>query len=175
MEAIRELLKLDYVAVILAVFIIMSGVIAIYTIIGKFSEIIKKPVGWVKKKEEDHKMLLRHEQKIKDLAAQHKKDTDAINGEENEIRKDITKLTDMFLDREIDSMRWDILNFCSSLSNGRKYNRESYDHVFRVFEKYEKILKDNNMKNGLVEESMDFIRESYQEALKNGEIKDNKI
>ena len=71
MDAIRELLSLDFTAVILTVFIIMSGVIAIYTIIGKFSEIIKKPVGWVKKKNEDHNMLLRHDKEIKDLALKH--------------------------------------------------------------------------------------------------------
>ena len=89
MEAIRELLKLDYVTVILAVFIIMSGVIAIYTIIGRFSEIIKKPVSWVKKKNEDHDMLLRHDQEIKDLAKKHKTDTNKLSGEESEIKKDL--------------------------------------------------------------------------------------
>ena len=75
------------------------------------------------------------------------------------------------MEKEIDDMRWEILNFCSALSNGRKYNRESYDHVFSIYEKYERILKENKMENGLVEESMAFIRERYQEALKSGEIK----
>ena len=171
MDAIKELLKLDYVAVILAIFIIMSGVIAIYTIIGKFSEIIKKPVGWVKKKNDDHNMLLRHDKEIKDLAAKHKKDTDAINGEENEIRKDITKLTNMFLDKQIDDMRYEILDFASSLSSGRNHNRESFDHILRIYKKYEQILEDNNMENGLVEESIAFIRERYQASLKGGMVK----
>lgn len=171
MEPIRELLKLDYVAVILAIFIIMSGVIAIYTIIGKFSEIIKKPVCWVKKKNEDHDMLLRHDKEIKDLAAKHKEDTDAINGEENEIRKDITKLTNMFLDKQIDDMRYEILDFASSLSSGRKHNRESFDHILRIYQKYERILEENDMENGLVEESVKYIQETYRAALKSGEVK----
>lgn len=171
MEAIRELLKLDYVAVILAVFIIMSGVIAIYTIIGRFSEIIKKPVSWVKKKNEDHNMLLRHDQEIKNLAKKHKTDTDKLSGEESEIKKDITRLTNMFLDKQIDDMRYEILDFASSLSSGRKHNRESFDHILRIYKKYEQILEENNMENGLVEESIAFIRERYKSDLNNGEVK----
>lgn len=171
MEAIRELLKLDYVAVILAVFIIMSGVIAIYTIVGRFSEIIKKPVSWVKKKNEDHDMLLRHDQEIKNLAKKHKTDTDKLSGEESEIKKDITRLTNMFLDKQIDDMRYEILDFASSLSSGRKHNRESFDHILRIYKKYEQILEDNNMENGLVEESIAFIRERYKSDLNNGEVK----
>ena len=171
MEEIRELLKLDFIAFILAVFIIMSGVIAIYTIIGKFSEIIKKPVGWVKKKNEDHDMLLRHNQEIKDLAKKHKTDTDKLSGEESEIKKDITKLTNMFLDKQIDDMRYEILDFASSLSSGRKHNRESFDHILRIYKKYEQILEDHNMENGLVEESIAFIRERYKSDLNNGEVK----
>lgn len=171
MEAIREFLKLDYVAVILAVFIIMSGVIAIYTIIGRFSEIIKKPVSWVKKKNEDHDMLLRHDQEIKNLAKKHKTDTDKLSGEESEIKKDITRLTNMFLDKQIDDMRYEILDFASSLSSGRKHNRESFDHILRIYKKYEQILEDNNMENGLVEESIAFIRERYKSDLNNGEVK----
>ena len=171
MEAIRELLKLDYVAIILAIFIMMSGVIAIYTIIGKFSEIIKKPVGWVKKKNEDHDMLLRHDKEIRDLAKTHKDDTEKINGEENEIRKDITKLTNMFLDKQIDDMRYEILDFASSLSSGRKHNRESFDHILRIYQKYEGILEENGMENGLVEESIKYIQEAYHDLLKSGELK----
>ena len=171
MEAVRELLKLDYVAIILAIFVIMSGVIAVYTIIGKFSEIIKRPVGWVKTKNEDHDMLIRHDKEIKDLAAKHKKDTDKITGEENEIKKDITKLTSMFLDKQIDDMRYEILDFASSLSSGRRYNREAFDHILRTYQKYERILEENGMENGLVEESVKYIQESYRAALKSGEVK----
>ena len=47
MNAIRELFKLDIQTVIFGIFIILSGIIAIYEIIGKFSKIIGKPVKWV--------------------------------------------------------------------------------------------------------------------------------
>ena len=65
-------------------------------------------------------------------------------------------------------MRYEILDFASSLSSGRKHNRESFDHILRIYKKYEQILEDNNMENGLVEESIAFIRERYQASLKSG-------
>lgn len=171
MDALRELFEIDYVALISTIFIIMSGVIAIYTIIGKFSEIIKKPVSWVRKKNIDRDMLLRHDKEIKDLAKTHKDDTDKLNNEENQIRKDITKLTNMFLDKQIDDMRYEILDFASSLSSGRKHNRESFDHILRIYQKYERILEENEMENGLVEESVKYIQEAYHDLLKRGELK----
>lgn len=74
----------------------------------------------------------------------------------------------MFLDKEVNDMRWEIIDFCSALSNGRKYTKEAFEHVFRIYEKYEKILTDNNLQNGYVEESMNFAREKYVENLKKG-------
>ena len=171
MDAIREALNLDWVALILGIFIAMSGFIAVYTIIGRFSEIIKKPVWWVKQRQLDHDQLDKNTKDIKDLSKKHKDDTIKYEHSHQELIDDVKKLTSLFVEKEIDDMRWEILNFCSALSNGRKYNRESYAHVFSIYEKYERILKENKMENGLVEESMAFIREKYQEDLKNGTVK----
>ena len=74
----------------------------------------------------------------------------------------------MVLEKEIGDLRWTILDFSSALSNGRKYNGEAFKHIFSVYEKYEKILDENGMENGLVEESMKYIRDMYQKLLRNG-------
>ena len=115
-------------------------------------------------------MLLEHEKKIENLAAKHKEDTEKITGEENAIRQDIAKLTNMFVDKQIDDMRYEILDFASSLSSGRKHNRESFDHILRVYQKYEQILKENNLENGLVEESIKYIKKTYQDLLNSGAL-----
>lgn len=80
----------------------------------------------------------------------------------------INNLTDMFVDKEIDDLRFKILDFASSISSGMKYNRESYDHILKIYGKYERILEEHNMENGLVEESVKYIQSSYQELLKHG-------
>ena len=171
MNELKAVLELDFVAFILSIFIVMSGVIAIYTIIGKFSEVIGKPVKWVRQRQVDHDLLEKNKKDIKALKDKHEADTKKYEESHQELIDDVKKLTSLFVEKEIDDMRWEILNFCSALSNGRKYNRESYAHVFSIYEKYERILKENEMENGLVEESMAFIRERYQEDLKSGEVK----
>lgn len=171
MEAINELLKLDFTAIILGVFIVMSGVIAMHSIIGKFSELIGKPVKWVKQQQVDHDLLEKNKKDIKELSDRHDADTKKYEESHQKLIDNVEKLTSLFVEKEIDDMRWEILNFCSALSNGRKYNRESYAHVFSIYEKYERILRENKMENGLVEESMAFIRERYQEDLKTGTVK----
>lgn len=171
MNELKALLELDFTAFILTVFVVMSGVIAVYTIIGRFSEVIGKPVKWVKQRQVDHDLLEKNKKDIKDLRDKHEADTKKYEASHRELIDDLRNLTSLFVDKEIDDMRWEILNFCSALSNGRKYNRESYAHVFSIYEKYERILKENKMENGLVEESMAFIRERYQKDLKSGELK----
>ena len=170
MGDLTSLFKLDFPTVIIGVFIILSACIAVYEIIGKFSKIIGKPVKWVRDKEKDHKLLIQTSKELKDLEEHHKKDVSESIKHDEKIEKNLEVLTSMVLDKAIDDYRYEILDFCSALSNGRKYNRESFNHIFSVYEKYEKILKENKMENGLVEESIKFIREKYSEKLKNGEI-----
>ena len=90
-----------------------------------------------------------------------------ISGQNDRDRK-IETLTSLFVDKEIEDLRWTILDFTASLSDGMKYNRESFDHIMRMYNKYEKILEENNMENGLVEESIKFVQEKYHEKLETG-------
>ena len=49
-------------------------------------------------------------------------------------------------------------------------NRKSFYFIFRTDENYEKLLKKYNMENNVINESVKFIREKYQELLRNGEL-----
>ena len=64
MDAITELFNQDITSVILGIFIIMSGIIAIVSITGRFSEIIGKPVKWVRNKNYDHELLIQTTQNL---------------------------------------------------------------------------------------------------------------
>ena len=165
MNELKELLKLDYIALIMGVFILMAGIIAVYTIIGKFSEIIKKPVSWVKKKNDDHDMLLRHDKEIKELAKIHKSDTDKITDEESEIKKNIAKLTNMFLDKQISDYRWEIINLADEILNGKTVSKECLKHAISIHSKYETIIEENGFTNGEVELSMKIINKSYLDLM----------
>ena len=118
--------------------------------------------------EKDRKAL---HQEMKQYSENRIKDREQSISIQKELTSSMDKLTQLFLNKEIEDIRWEILNFCTSLSNGKRYNRESYAHVFSTYERYEQILEENNMENGLIEESMGYIREKYQEDLKNGMLK----
>ena len=169
-EAINELSKLDLYATIIGVFVILAVIISIYEISKKTCEIFNIPVKWIKKKNEDHELIIENARHISELSERHERDEQKFKLQNEEINKKLNNLTNMILDKAIDDYRFEILDFCSALSNGRKYNREAFNHIFSVYKKYEKILAENGMENGLVEESIKFIREKYNEQLNNGEL-----
>lgn len=98
MNEIESLLNLDWTAIILSIFIIMSAFIAMVNIIGKFSEIIKKPVWWVREKIKDHELLLKTVQDLTELHNTHKEDTKQSIRHDEIIRQDLQTLTETVKD-----------------------------------------------------------------------------
>lgn len=113
----------------------------------------------------DRQVSIEREKRLNDRITESNECRDRVI---KDISDSLGKLTDMFVDKNIEDMRWEILNFCSALTSGRKYNKESFNHVIQVHEKYEKILEENNMENGQVTASMEVIMDVYKEKLKNG-------
>lgn len=168
MDSITLLFKQDIPSIILGIFIVMSAIIAVFSIIGKFSEVIGKPVKWIQKKNQDHELLMETIQSLTALQHKHENDVRESDEHDNEIRKDLKILTDMLLNKIIDDYRWEINNFAIKVSENRKCNKDSFQHCLKTYEKYEKILQENSLENGEVEISMDIIRKSYMEKFKNG-------
>lgn len=165
MDELQWIQEIDIIQILIGVFIIISAVISIATVISKFAEYIGRPVKWIKKNDEDHERLQKMNTELQDLKKQELEDKQQSIKHDQAIREELEKLTKMFIEKEIDDTRWEILNFCSNLANGQAYNREAYEHVFRLYEKYERILKENSMTNGYVEESMNYARESFHKIL----------
>lgn len=165
MEAIKELLSLDFTAVILTVFIIMSGIIAMYTIIGKFSEIIGKPVKWVKQRQLDHDLLEKNKNDIKALSDKHIADTKKYEASHQELIDDIRALKNLLLDKQISDYRWEIINTADKISNGRIVSKECLKHAIATYDKYEKIIEKYGIKNGEVSISIRVIKDEYAKML----------
>lgn len=165
MEAIKELLSLDFTAVILTVFIIMSGIIAMYSIIGKFSEIIGKPVKWVRQRQLDHDLLEKNKKDIKDLKDKHEADTKKYEMSHQKLIDDIKSLKDLLLDKQISDYRWEIINTADKISNGRIVSKECLKHAIATYDKYEKIIEKYGIKNGEVSISIKVINGEYAKVL----------
>lgn len=168
MEVITELFKQDISSLIISCFIIISAIIAIYELIGKFSQIIGKPVRWVREKECDHNLIIQTTERLNELQKQHEESVKQSIKHDKVIRNDLEKLTKMFVDKEINDMRWEIINVADKISNGKNISKECYVHCIHTYENYEKIIEERELTNGEVEISIQIINDSYKQKLKEG-------
>ena len=168
MEQIEQFMSIDFSSFFILCFIFMSGVVGIFTLIGKFSEIIKRPVSWVRKKNEDHELLIKTAQSLNELRVKQEEDTKQSIRHDKMIKEDLEKLTLIIQDKNINDWRYEILDMASAISSGRKYSKEQYDHVIDIHGRYEDLLESLGRTNGQVDASMEVIMESYKEKLKNG-------
>lgn len=159
MGEIENLTQINYVLVILGFFAILFAVKEIIEIFGYFKKKFRVKTGI----EEDKETI---ENRIATL----ERHDNWQYGEIKNISQCVTDIKDSIIKKEISDIRWELLDFCSALTGGRKYNREAFEHIFRTYEDYERILVENNMTNGYVDESMKAVREIYHEKLVSGEF-----
>ena len=168
MELIERITEINFANWVITAFLLLSIFIAGYEIIGKASEIIGKPVKYVRERNKIKELTLQNTEQIKELTQKHEDSVNQSIRHDEIIRKDLAKLTKMFVDKQIDDIRYEILDFASSLSAGRQYSKEQFDHIISIDEKYKKILKENDLENGQVTASMEVITGIYKEKLRTG-------
>lgn len=168
MEVITELTKINYSSLLITTFTILVAMKSISTLLEWFIDKLGIETKWRREKREDHMLLIKTSNDLLDLQKRHLKDMELSAEHEKELSKDIKKLTDMFIDKEINDMRWEINNFATKVYEGKPCNKDSFQHCIHTYEKYEKLLSENGLENGEVEISMEIINEAYKEKLKNG-------
>lgn len=156
MDAIENLFSLDYPSIIMGVFIIILGIDKVIFLLTKVKKSLRIKFGY-----EEDKLT------IEDRITTLEKHDNWQYKEITKMSKGIENIESELLDNNLERKRKYILDFCSSLSNGQKQNKEAFNNVFKTYKNYEKLLSDHNMENGQAEESMKFISEKYQEYLRN--------
>lgn len=160
MKYIEAVFNQNYISVILAVFLLLFAIKEIIDLISYFKEKGRIKTGFDQDKENVENRLITLEKHDK---WQYK--------EISKMSKGIENIESELLDNNLERKRRYILDFCSSLSNEQKQNKEAFNNVFKTYKKYEELLSAHNMENGQAEESMKFISEKYQEFLRNGKFK----
>lgn len=159
MTEIENLLSFDFAPWLMGLFIIILGIDKIIFLFGKIKKTLRIKFGF----EEDKETI---EYRITTL----EKHDNWQYKEIIKMSKGIENIESELLDNNLERKRKYILDFCSSLSNGQKQNKEAFNNVFKTYKKYEDLLSAHNMENGQAEESMKFISEKYQEFLRNGKF-----
>lgn len=170
MDNVQEINNINWFYVFTSILILLGCICFIIDIIVKFVNYFKKPYDWKVRNDKDHDVVGKLTETIEEIKKQ--QDTDRMQSirHDNMIKDDLIELSDMVFDKNIEDMRWRILDFSSAISNGRKFNRESYDFIIRTYESYEALLKKKNKTNGLVDETIKYIKSDYQDKLRNGDF-----
>ncbi len=104
---------------------------------------------------------------------------DQLRENQDGLKNSLDEIKSLIINNSIESMRWEILDFSSSIMAGREFNKEQYDHVLNTHERYEKILEENDMTNGQTTASFEFIKKHYDELMEKGFVslssKDNGV
>lgn len=164
MNAIKEISEINLVEWILIFFSLMFAIKEIIEIFSYFKNKFHIKTFVDENKENEEKKVHEIEERIVVL----EKHDNWQYKEITKMSKGIENIESELLDNNLERKRKYILDFCSSLSNGQKQNREAFNNVFKTYKNYEKLLSDHKMENGQAEESIKFISEKYQECLRNG-------
>lgn len=165
MNEIIELTKIPFSSVLVSVFIVLTGIKTIVSLLEWAAKKLGLETKWMRSKREEHELLIRTSKALNALQEKHETDAAHSDRRDDEIANDIKKLTHMFVEKEIDDMRWEINNFATQVSEGKPCNKDSFQHCLHIYEKYEKILKENGLENGEVEISMELINHAYKQRL----------
>lgn len=72
MEPIKQLLELDLIQWFYTGIIILSGIVALLTLVSKFCDYIDKPIKWLKGQNDDHELLISTRSDLDELIKNHK-------------------------------------------------------------------------------------------------------
>ena len=159
MEVITELTKINWAVFLLTLCTIAFAIKELIEIVSYFKKKFRIKTGFDEEKETI-------EERITTLEKHDKWQYNEIS----KISQGIDEIKDRLLNKEIEDMRKTILDFCAALSSGQKFNKESFDYIIKTDENYDRLLTRYGMENNVINESMKFIREKYQEKLRNGEL-----
>ena len=168
MNEILNLTNVNYTSLFVSIITILIGMKATVSIFEWFINKFGLETKWMREKRQNRELLLKTSENLIKLHDRHEKDIDKSDKRDEEIYNDIKKLTQMFIDKEIDDMRWEINSFATKVAEGKPCNKDSFTHCIHIYKKYENILEENNMENGEVEISMEIINDAYKQKLKDG-------
>ena len=189
-DAFEEMLSIDYVSFLIALFTIMTGTLAIKGLVENFCKTFEFETPWMRKAREKREYMEKVDKQLEllmqreeSIEAKHSTDVGQLEGVVGEVRESFAelqnqitalsnKIEQMELNKTIKKLRWDIINFASDLPRRENIPLEQYNIIFNYIKEYEKIIEDNGLTNGQVESSVHVIKKRYEHDLETGVFDD---
>ena len=84
-----------------------------------------------------------------------------------ELSNKLDKNNDATLSILIENKRTSIIDFASKVINENyPVTKERFNRIFRIYEEYEEIIKENKLTNGEVDIAIRIVKESYEQHMK---------
>ena len=90
MDAIQELLKINFAYVFVSVFAILIGIKAIVSLFEWIVEKLGLETKWMRNKRQEHELLLQTSQNLATLQEQHSHDVEESNTHDEDIKEELT-------------------------------------------------------------------------------------
>lgn len=104
---------------------------------------------------------------VNDRAAVYDESIVAINQKLSEVTEALRDNTKMTEEMFIQSSRDRIIDFATKVENpNTMVSREEFNRIFKVYDRYEKFLKERELTNGEIDVNYQIIKESYEEHLR---------
>ncbi len=181
MSAIQELSNINLGVLLASICIVLVAIKYLVELFEWFITKLGLETKTMKKRREEHNLLLDTARGLSNLKQEcenaiknfenkrvhdreqsfgiQKKLTDAIDNINNKL--DIMRKEN--LEKDIDGMRWIIINTADKITGGKNIGKEAYRYALKTYDKYERIIEENNLTNSEVDVSIEIIRKSYLE------------
>lgn len=157
MDALLALKEFDIISWIIILFAILTAIVAIYEIIGKVSVIIGKPVKWIKKKDEDHELLVQTSKNLAELQERHKTDVEQSIIHDKRIKDELSTFMDEMRKSMADT-QIEIKQFAENRVRDRQQS-------FEIQKSLTDSIKNIGEVNALKEKQIDSLMNAQRELL----------
>lgn len=155
MEPIIELTKIDYVSVFVAVFTILVGIKAIVSIFEWVIDKLGLETKWMRKKKEEHDLLIQTAQNLTELQNKHTEDVKQSIIHDTRIREEFTEFMN-----EIKNTVMKTQNDIKQFSENRLHDREQSIRIQKeLTDSIKGIIENNSDKDTQINNLMTAQRE----------------
>ena len=94
MDAIRELFTINFSYVLISVFVILVGIKAVVSIFEWIVDKLGLETKWMRRKREEHDLLIQTSKSLADLRKQHNHDVEESNIHDENIKEELSAFQD---------------------------------------------------------------------------------
>lgn len=174
-EMMEYVLSVDLRTLLISLIAIAAACVGVYLLVKKIQDITGIETKGMRERRQMQESLATMKEDIDEMKSNREQDrqqldqySQRITDVQDTLMDAIKKLSMAVTKKDLEDMRWQIIDFGNSIRAGRTYDQEAYTHIVDIYDEYEKLLKENGMENGRVTTAMKIINEKYEHGMRNG-------